>query len=75
MYFRVQYSFPNMESVAVLNIKIAQKSEKNRDDVGWCFQGPVYMSIYGRCGYTKYKNSNKIGKKSEKIVMISDNIG
>ena len=34
------------------------------DDVGWCFQGPLYISIYGRCGCAKYANSNKIQEKN-----------
>jgi len=38
------------------------------DDVGWCFQSPVYISIYRRWGCAKCKNSKNIWKKkSEKI--------
>ena len=37
------------------------------DDVGWYFQGPLHISIYGRYGCAKCKNSNKIGKNQKKI--------
>jgi hypothetical protein len=42
------------------------------DNIGWCFQSLLYISIYGRCGCAKYINSNKIGGKSEKIGMVGD---
>ena len=57
--FRVQCTFPNVESEAVLNEKsnnIGKKSGKNRgmvltvgNDIGGsCFQGPVCISKYGK---------------------------
>ena len=52
--FRVQCAFPNVESEAVLNVKIAKIYRKNQkkigavgDDVTWCFQGPLYIFLYG----------------------------
>jgi len=51
--FRVQCAFPIMESEAIAkckNIKnISKKSEKIEavgDNVTWCFQGPLYISLY-----------------------------
>jgi hypothetical protein len=35
--------------------------------LGVLFQGPGYTSIYGKCGYAKMKNGDKIGGKSGKI--------
>ena len=61
-FFSVQCAFPNMEGVAMLNTNKAvkyrkKKSEKNRGMLvlmfGCCFQGPVHISTYGRCGYAK----------------------
>jgi hypothetical protein len=34
---------------------------------GSCPQGPGCISIYGKCGYAKIRNGDKIGEKSEKI--------
>jgi hypothetical protein len=33
---------------------------------GSCPQGPGCISIYGKCGYAKIRNGDKIGEKSEK---------
>ena len=53
--FRVHCIFPYMEDKTVLNRKTAKKYRKNQkkmgmvgDDVGWCFQDPLYIFIYGR---------------------------
>jgi hypothetical protein len=34
--------------------------------LGVLFQGPGYTSMYGKCGYAKIKNGDKIGGKSGK---------
>jgi hypothetical protein len=34
--------------------------------LGVLFQGPGYTSMYGKCGYAKMKNGDKIGGKSGK---------
>jgi hypothetical protein len=68
---RVDCIFTYMEYVAMLNVKMATKSGKNQkkigmsgDNIGWCFQGPLYISIYERCGNAKCKNREKINKKN-----------
>jgi hypothetical protein len=62
-----------MEGEAVPNVKTTRKYRKNRknigmvgDDIGWCFQGPWYISIYGRWGCAKCKKEQKYQKKIKK---------
>jgi len=52
-----------------------KKVEMVGDDVGWCFQGPVYISIYRKWGCAKCKNSKNIWKKHQKkLEMVGDDV-
>jgi hypothetical protein len=41
------------------------------DNIGWCFQGLLYISIYGRCGCAKCKNKDDVGWRFQGPVPIS----
>jgi len=59
--------------------KVLEKYQKKigmiGDDVGWYFQGPLHVSIYGRWGYAKWKKTNKIRKKSGKKYTPGSDVG
>jgi hypothetical protein len=46
--------------------KIRNKMGMVGDNIGWCFQSLLYISIYGRCGCAKHINSNKMGGNQKK---------
>ena len=68
--FRVQCIFPNMESVAMLNEKYQQNSEKigKKSSLmmdGYCFRVQCTLLIMENNAFLD-ENSNKIQRKSEK---------
>ena len=69
-----------MEGVAFVKWKIAIKQgkivEKDRDDVGgYCFQGLVYISRYGKKGISKWKIVIGYGEILKKIKMMVSIVG
>jgi len=48
-----------------------KKIEAVGDDFTWCFQGPLYISLYGSA---KEKNSKNIWKKIRKKGIVGDYI-
>jgi len=64
--FRVQYTFSNMESIAMLNensYKIDQKIGKVVSIARGCFQGPGYMSKKVNLDVSDERISEKSEKK------------
>ena len=68
--FRVQHTFPNMKSVAMLNEKYQQNSEKigKKSSLmmdGYCFRVQCTLLIMENNAFLD-ENGNKIQRKSEK---------